>query len=201
MRGFRLGSPGLRFASSGLRHCVFLNLNGFDAERGNDGYIHYKQKAAAMKPLRTALEQEHVLYEAYRLSGQGKKEEALALLDDLHEEAPYWWMLHYNRGNILRELDRWEEAVEAYGRAWFWANSPSWKGRVSPEHLACIPTNQGVAYAAGKRFPQARQAFETALRINPDDDIAQDNLALLNRMDEILWEEQAVDVPSLRSIH
>ena len=125
---------------------------------------------------------------ADKLSKLGKREEALSILDQLVEECPDWWAVHYNRGTGLTEMDRWQEAIQSLDRALEIATTPPWGDVLPPVIISWIHNNRGSAYSKGLRFALAKEAFEAALAANPDDDFARDNLEILAEIDNILLE-------------
>src|SRR6266852_2052360 len=48
---------------------------------------------------------------------QGRHREALDLIDAALKAMPHYAEAHYNRGNILSQLERYEEAIASYDRA------------------------------------------------------------------------------------
>ena len=127
---------------------------------------------------------------ADKLSNRGKHEKALSILDRLAKECPDWWAVHYNRGTELTEMDRWQEAVQSLDRALEIATTPPWGDVLPPVVISWIHNNRGSAYSKGFRFALAKEAFEAALAVNPDNDFARDNLEILAEIDNILLEEQ-----------
>jgi tetratricopeptide (TPR) repeat protein len=128
--------------------------------------------------------------EANELSNLGKREEALSILDQLAEECPDWWAVHYNRGNVLNELERWQEALQSLDRALEIATTPPWGDVLPPVIISWIHNNRGSAYSKGLRFALAKEAFEAALAVYPDDDVSRDNLEVLKEIDDMLLEGQ-----------
>jgi predicted O-linked N-acetylglucosamine transferase (SPINDLY family) len=86
---------------------------------------------------------------------------------------------HYNRGNVLQELQRFEDALAAYDCAL----------NINPEYVEALG-NRGLALHCLKRFDDALTTYDRALAIQPDNlDILEQRgivLQLLNRFDDAL---------------
>lgn len=76
--------------------------------------------------------------------------------------------LHYRRGNLLFDAARYEEAVEAYGKA----------TALDPAHADAY-TNLGLSLRRVGRYGEAIDAYETALQLVPDDLVTLRNLKAL----------------------
>lgn len=77
-------------------------------------------------------------------------------------------LAHFNHGNTLRELDRWEEAVAAYQRA----------TRLDPHHSDAL-LNLGSVYKALNQFAAATHCYQQVLNLRPQHPKSTYNLALL----------------------
>ena len=75
---------------------------------------------------------------------------------------------HLHRGNVLRELHRWDEALNSYNRAI----------AIRPDKIDGY-FNRGVLFEQLKQFPQAIASFDLAIAIRPDFAPAQYNRALV----------------------
>lgn len=74
----------------------------------------------------------------------------------------------YNLANTLQKQKRYQEAIEVLGRLNAIATEPQVKG---PAHY-----NTGVAYTKQKRLDESIESYKEALRINPNDQEARENL-------------------------
>ena len=90
---------------------------------------------------------------------------AMALIDEYLNEQPRDPQMRFWRARLLEQLKRNDEAFDTYLEL----------SREYPE-LAEVQKNLGVMLAAQGRMDEARQAFENALRNNPDYAIAHENL-------------------------
>ncbi|MDD5037674.1 MAG: tetratricopeptide repeat protein [Methylococcaceae bacterium] len=129
------------------------------------------------------------LDEAERLFNAGKRAQALATLDRLAQECPGWWAVHYNRGNVLKEMERWQEALESLDRALELATTSPWMEILPQVIISWIHNNRGAALAGWFRFDLARQAFEAALAADPANENARGNLDVLKEIDKIFLEQ------------
>lgn len=88
---------------------------------------------------------------------QERAEEVLAELDRRIEDNPDNPLLHLERGNVLYDLQRWEEAAEAYRESI----------RLDPRQILSH-YNLGVTYLHLRRPQMALPEFEIVLQLNPE---------------------------------
>lgn len=98
---------------------------------------------------------------------KGDWPEALVAVDGLIEEQPRASSLHYNRGLVLKSLDRLFDAIQAFDIAL----------RLDPNH-ANAAFERGLALFNLGRFEEAVPAFELYIKGAPDDADAALNLGL-----------------------
>lgn len=131
------------------------------------------QFEAAVKSYDVALRLGHATAELYERRGAGLKalkrfEEALEMIDKALSLKAYP-IGQCNRGNILLEMGRYHEALEAY-----------------EEVIALHPTlpeahnNRAIALADLNRIEEALDSFATALTLNPEYGLAYWNRAMMN---------------------
>lgn len=121
--------------------------------------------------------------EAGQLINNGQSAEALKTLDSLLRECPEYWAAHFNRGNALKEMKHWKEAIEAYDKALELAEKPPWLG-ILPMHIVSqIHNNRGGALLDWGMLDSAMQAFQAGLKADPTNRIAQVNLQNMPRFD------------------
>ena len=153
---------------------------------------------AAHSPRQAAALQHNL---AIALSAQQKHDEALRYLASAQADAPDMPMTDTNRGNILQQLGRLEEAVEAYERALarnpldFMAHAEMNRllyrlGRedaflksyddaaVGYPRMAAIPLDKAGLLLKSERFALAKENFERAIQIDPASVTAHDGLGL-----------------------
>lgn len=92
---------------------------------------------------------------------QGGQEEAIALLRALAEAHPDRPGVHAALGDLLRRLERYDEASQAYDRAIALIGTPQ------PRHWALFYT-RGITHEREKRWELAEADFLKALELNPD---------------------------------
>jgi tetratricopeptide (TPR) repeat protein len=113
------------------------------------------------------------------------------MLEKLAGEYPGSWANDYNRGNLLAEPGRWEEAIECFERALELTATPPWAERLPAKLIGWIHNNRGQARCQGFRFGEARRSFSSALKLNPDDETANENLGIMGEIGQVLLEETA----------
>lgn len=118
---------------------------------------------------------------AAALLNQGQTGEASKALDALAQECPEYWAAHFNRGNALKDLERWEEAIAAYDRALELASKPPWLGILPMSIVSQVRCNRGGALLDFGMLDSARKAFESALEADPANMVAQANLQNMQR--------------------
>jgi Flp pilus assembly protein TadD len=106
---------------------------------------------------------------AARLAESGKTAAAEGTFRQARELAPGNARLRYNYGTFLLQLERFEDAWAELDRA----IRLGWKD-------ADAFVNRGVARFKLGRYSQARRDFQRALRLDPQNRRAQDNLAMLD---------------------
>ena len=74
----------------------------------------------------------------------------------------------YNLGNALSKMKKQEEAVKAFESATDKTNDKSFKSKAG--------YNKGVMYSKEKKLTESIEAYKFALRLNPDDNEARENL-------------------------
>jgi protein O-GlcNAc transferase len=89
-------------------------------------------------------------------ASRGEFGEALTWIDRCLRANPQSAEAHMNRGRLLNELQRHEEALESYGRAL----------AISPDNFLALH-NRGSTSLTMNRFSQAIADFERVLEINP----------------------------------
>ena len=100
-------------------------------------------------------------YQAWRQQGSildenlARYPEALAAIDKAIELNPDDFQLHWQKGNVLLRLERYEDAIDAYDRA-FALNNHSF-----------IYNNRGNAYGNLQQYQSALADFTQAIEINP----------------------------------
>ncbi len=97
--------------------------------------------------------------EALRL--QDKTDEALAVLNALAESHAKLPSVHSNRGDLLRQLQRYEEASGAYSSAISLFDDPE-------ERQWFLFYARGIAFERQKMWPEAEADFRRALELQPD---------------------------------
>lgn len=75
----------------------------------------------------------------------------------------------YNKANALYKQNKSEEAIQLY-------NQLIADNSIKKELLAKIHYNKGVIFSAGQKLPESIEAYKQALRLNPDDTQARENL-------------------------
>ncbi len=99
--------------------------------------------------------------------------------EDTISRNPDSWMPHYNLGNRLLSVGRFEKAIDQLREA----------ARLRPD-IAKVHSNLGIALAQVDKLPEAVAEFEQALQIDPDLFEVQANLGhvlvLLNRVPEAM---------------
>lgn len=118
---------------------------------------------------------------AVSLLNQGLVCEALKAFDALAQECPGYWAAHFNRGNALKDMKRWKEAITAYDRALELAAEPPWLGILPKKIVSQIRCNRGGALLDCGLLDSARKAFESALEADPANMIARMNLENMQR--------------------
>jgi tetratricopeptide (TPR) repeat protein len=97
-----------------------------------------------------------IFRQAYSLSHLGKKEEALAIFEEVIRLDPIDVLSYYNKGNTLKGLDRYKEAIIAYD-----------------ETIRLDPTDADAyigkwnALQDLRRYKEAIVAFDEAIRLDP----------------------------------
>jgi Ca-activated chloride channel family protein len=93
--------------------------------------------------------------------------------DELYSKVPaedkHALVALYNKANTLYKLNKGEEALALYDQ--LIANTAA-----KPDLLAKIHYNKGVIYSASQKLPQSIEAYKQALRLNPEDNQARENL-------------------------
>lgn len=118
---------------------------------------------------------------AVALLNQGQTAEALKALDALVQECPEYWAAHFNLGNALKNLRRWEDAIAAYDRALELASEPPWLGILPMSIVSQVRCNRGGALLDWGMLDSAQEAFESALEADPADMVARTNLDNMQR--------------------
>jgi Ca-activated chloride channel family protein len=75
----------------------------------------------------------------------------------------------YNKANALYKQNKSQEAIQLY-------NQLIADNNTKTELLAKIHYNKGVILSAGKKLPESIEAYKQALRLNPEDIQARENL-------------------------
>ncbi|MFD2919361.1 tetratricopeptide repeat protein [Terrimonas rubra] len=75
----------------------------------------------------------------------------------------------YNKANALYKQKKGDEALQLY-------NQLIADNSIKKELLAKIYYNKGVIFSAGQKLPESIEAYKQALRLNPDDTEARENL-------------------------
>ncbi|MBK1664875.1 hypothetical protein CKO38_08950 [Rhodospirillum rubrum] len=101
------------------------------------------------------------LAEAESLRAQGKIDDAVVEFDKLAAHFPSRPDPLIEKGDLLRQDQRFADAATAYSAAIARMGAPD------PRHWA-VYFGRGVAYERTDRWPLAEQDFQTALRLNPD---------------------------------
>lgn len=127
----------------------------------------------------------------YAYIERGRKQEAVAVLEQARALRPDIWQVHENLGRVYRDLGRLDEALSAYRqatnlnpyRASLFADQASvlasqtrlseaisaYQKALELEPQWEIYTNMGFLCAAARRFPEAQGAFEAAAQLNPNE--------------------------------
>jgi tetratricopeptide (TPR) repeat protein len=105
---------------------------------------------------------------ALRLIEEGEMQQAIELLEEVTEEAPYLTSAHIDLGIAYRQVGRLQDAEKSLSRAL----------ELNPRHP--VAHNElGIVYRRMGRFPEARESYETALGLYPDFHFARRNVAIL----------------------
>lgn len=75
----------------------------------------------------------------------------------------------YNKANALYKQNKKEEALQLYNQLIADAN-------IKPELLAKVHYNKGVIFSGSQKLPQSIEAYKQALRLDPADTKARENL-------------------------
>lgn len=113
---------------------------------------------------------------AAALINQGQTVEALKALNALAKECPEYWAAHFNRGNALKDMKRWEEGIAAYDRALKLVDEPPWLGILPKTIVSQVRCNRGGALLDWGKPNSAQEAFESALEADPENMVARTNL-------------------------
>lgn len=125
------------------------------------------------------------LAEARRLFAQGRRDDALAALDTGLRGTPADAQLRFQKGVILADMGRSEQALEL-----FKALSEEFPELPEPHN------NLATLYAARGELDQAREALEAALRALPSYTLASENLGdIYLRLAERAWQRAAQAEP------
>lgn len=110
---------------------------------------------------------------------RGSRQEALKMFDRAIKIEPKNWLAHLNRGNILKDLHKYEEAMKCYDFAI----------ALQPDYPEAY-NNKGNLHQDLKQYDQALSAYEKAISMQPNFAEAYGNmgnaLQNLNRLDEAL---------------
>jgi len=208
--------PGHPAAAQGLG--VLLNRRGRPKEAEALLTRALAQVPAGTKQqARQAAGLQHAL--AMSLKAQQRHEEALALLDAAERAMPDLPTLTYNRGNLLQDMMRHDEAVESYRRAIAvnpldlsahsdlnallyrlgrddeFLRSYDDAAALYPDMPMLFTDKANMLLSAGE-LEKAAETFRAAIPLRPDDVMPRDGLALalarLGRFDEAVAEHEAV---------
>lgn len=134
--------------------------------RRNLGFLAFFSLLSCAAPLRAETPEE-MFTSAIRLSNQGRKEEAIRILQELSKQSPNDDRYLLSLGMVYRSLDQYENAVAAFERAV--QIRPSEEGYYSLGLLY-----EGMATRADPPrqkdlLAKARNAWSGFLRLNPSD--------------------------------
>lgn len=99
--------------------------------------------------------------EGYKLGIQGKWSKAIEVYNAALEVDPTHAKIWYNKGIALNNLQRYEEAIDAFDQVI----------RINPEEVnarASAWFNKGMALQKLGRYEEAIEAFDQQLKINPN---------------------------------
>ena len=134
---------------------------------------------------------------AVALLKQGLTTEALNALEALIHECPDYWAAHFNRGNALKDLRRWEDAIASYDRALELASKPPWLGILPMSIVSQIRCNRGGAFLDFGMLQSAHEAFESALEADSSNMVARINLESMQRsFDKWIQADDGLTPPS-----
>lgn len=137
-------------------------------------YLRAKNLDKAEKHLTAALEIDRSFMPSYRYLAevrfaQGKTEEALTLLNRAVEMEPRGTVTYYNRGIVLRAMNRRAEAVADLEKAL--------KMGLEPDQAKRANVELGLVRSSENNHDAAKKYFEAALEIDPFYYLAEKNLA------------------------
>jgi tetratricopeptide (TPR) repeat protein len=133
---------------------TYLELD--DMEAANE---HFQQATKVVKRVANEMVSDSLMRIAKKVADKDKDmalqymDEAISVRGKELSRADLW--MFNERGIVLRQQDKWQEAIENYNKAL----------RIAPDDGG-IYYNIGVAYAVGKQYRKAVQAFVKALDID-----------------------------------
>lgn len=134
------------------------------AQNDADGALGWLERAALSVPDYAPIYEQLVAF--YMVSS--RQDEAMTLLDDLVEKFPQEAWIPFRQGNLLRQLDRKDEALAAYGKALDLNDS-----------LEDLWAEIGNLHYDLEAFGDAEDAFTRAIEQDPGDHRSMNNLAWL----------------------
>jgi glycosyl transferase, family 25 len=192
--GIRTPPHSLNYRNVGLDNTLnslYRHLNAFicfpplviSTNEHSKSTIQVKKPAAAKRSTDDTLEEQgripsNKMDEIFALSKEGlelyrhqRVDAALNTFDKVLALDPTVAESHYNRGNILGDLNRFDQALEAYDNAL----------KLKPDFIFAL-NNRGLILQKLRRYEEALANYDKALAINPDYADAKVNRDLLLRV-------------------
>jgi len=150
------------------------------------GYYNFGQYDAAIRKFRKAIESdpksvEAHLYLAWAHEKQGEKEKAIGEYQKITEIDPKHLDAHYQLGIYYDRVGKKKEAIKEYEKVLSLKPRKERLEKISPV-LYAFYYEQGMKSYNRKRYQAAKESFQKALKVKPDDSDATEMLSTLKML-------------------